>query len=148
MAKPEIAVPRKIRESTRFYPYFKDCVGAIDDTHIFAMVSQKKTPSFRNRKGDISQNMLAACNFDVEFMYVLSGWEGSAHDSKVLNDALTRNSNRLPVPEEDESAEEVVEEVNDNNDEVLTTQDQQREYANQWRETIASNMWNNSIENS
>jgi len=56
-------------------------------------------PSFRNRKGDISQNMLAACNFDVEFMYVLSGWEGSAHDSKVLNDALTRNSNRLPVPE-------------------------------------------------
>ncbi|CAA0405414.1 unnamed protein product [Arabidopsis thaliana] len=100
MAKPEIAVPRKIRESTRFYPYFKDCVGAIDDTHIFAMVSQKKTPSFRNRKGDISQNMLAACNFDVEFMYVLCGWEGSARDSKVLNDALTRNSNRLPVPED------------------------------------------------
>jgi len=23
MAKPEIAVPRKIRKSTRFYPYFK-----------------------------------------------------------------------------------------------------------------------------
>nr|VDC67280.1 unnamed protein product [Brassica rapa] len=23
-------------------------------------------------------------------MYVLSGWEGSAHDAKVLQDALTR----------------------------------------------------------
>ncbi|XP_020874240.1 protein ALP1-like [Arabidopsis lyrata subsp. lyrata] len=253
MAKPKIAVPTKIRESTRFYLYFKDCVGAIDGTHILAMVSQKKAHSFRNRKGDISQNVLAACNFDLEFMYVLSGWEGSAHDSKVLNDALTRNSNRLPVPEgkfyvvdcgfpnrrnflapyrgvryhlqeysgqnsqptnakelfnhrhaslrnvverifgifksrflifksappfpyktqteivlacvglhnflrkffrtdnfleEDESAEEVVEEINDNNDEVLTTQDQQREYVNQWRETIASNMWSDSIENS
>ncbi|CAH8274839.1 unnamed protein product [Arabidopsis lyrata] len=76
-----------------------DCVGTINGTHILAMVSQKKAPSFRNRKGDLSQNVLAACNFDLEFMYVLSGWEGSAHDSKVLNDALTMNSNRLPVPE-------------------------------------------------
>ncbi|XP_010495211.1 PREDICTED: putative nuclease HARBI1 [Camelina sativa] len=148
MAKPEITVPTKIRESTRFYPYFKDCVGAIDGTHILAMVPTKKAPSYRNRKGDISQNVLAACNFDLEFMYVLSGWEGSAHDSKVLNDALTRNTNRLPVPEEIESAEEVVEEINDDdNAEVLTTQEQQREYANEWRETIASNMWTDSLEN-
>lgn len=63
------------------------------------MVPKQKAPSFRNRKGDVSQNVLAACNFDLEFMYVLSGWEGSAHDSKVLNDALTRKTNRLPVPE-------------------------------------------------
>ena len=77
----------------------QDCVGAIDGTHIFAMVQKKDAAPFRNRKGDISQNVLAACNFDLEFIYVLSGWEGSAHDSKILNDALTRNTNRLPVPE-------------------------------------------------
>lgn len=47
----------------------------------------------------MSQNVLAACNFDLEFIYVLSGWEGSAHDAKVLNDALTRSNNRLEVPE-------------------------------------------------
>ncbi|CAH9104580.1 unnamed protein product [Cuscuta europaea] len=41
--------------------------------------------------------MLAACNFDLEFIYILSGWEGSAHDSKLLNDALTRR-NGLKVP--------------------------------------------------
>lgn len=63
------------------------------------MVQKKEASAFRNRKGDISQNVLAACNFDLEFIYVLSGWEGSAHDSKILNDALTRNTNRLPVPE-------------------------------------------------
>ncbi|XP_050379772.1 uncharacterized protein LOC126797139 [Argentina anserina] len=37
MAKPEY-VPSNIRESTRFYPYFNDCIGAIDGTHISAMV--------------------------------------------------------------------------------------------------------------
>ncbi|KAH6764130.1 nuclease HARBI1-like protein [Perilla frutescens var. frutescens] len=33
-----------------------------------------------------------------EFMYVLSGWEGSAHDSKLLSDALSR-TNDLQVPQ-------------------------------------------------
>jgi len=54
--------------------------------------------SFRDRHGNISQNVLAACNFDLEFMYVLVGWEGSAHYSKVLNDALSRR-NGLKVPQ-------------------------------------------------
>jgi len=63
------------------------------------MVPTCDAASFRNRKGFISQNVLAACNFDLQFIYILSGWKGSAHDSKVLNDALTRNTNRLQVPE-------------------------------------------------
>ena len=63
------------------------------------MITGKDSSSYRNRKGQLSQNILAACNFDLEFMYVLSGWEGSAHDAKVLQDALTRSSNRLKVPE-------------------------------------------------
>ncbi|KAL9293294.1 putative harbinger transposase-derived nuclease domain-containing protein [Arabidopsis thaliana] len=99
LAKVTNTVPSKISKSTRFYPYFKDCVGAIDGTHINAMVQGPEKASYRNRKGVISQNVLAACNFDLEFIYVLSGWEGSAHDSKVLQDALTRRTNRLQVPE-------------------------------------------------
>ncbi|XP_073048988.1 uncharacterized protein [Primulina eburnea] len=96
MVKPGSAVPEKIRESTRFYPYFKDCIGAIDGTHIPVTVFGRDTNSYRNRHGTISQNVLAVCNFDLEFIYVLSGWEGSAHDSNVLTDALSRN-NRLKV---------------------------------------------------
>ncbi|KAM1428816.1 hypothetical protein ACFX2I_045080 [Malus domestica] len=38
MVQPRSTMPTKIRESTRFYPYFKDCVGAIDGTHIPAML--------------------------------------------------------------------------------------------------------------
>nr|XP_028945740.1 uncharacterized protein LOC114820035 [Malus domestica] len=30
----------------------------------------------------------ATCNFDLEFIYILSGWEGLAHDSKLLHDAV------------------------------------------------------------
>ncbi|CAD5333200.1 unnamed protein product [Arabidopsis thaliana] len=76
MAKVTNTVPSKISKSTRFYPYFKDCVGAIDGTHINAMVQGPEKASYRNRKGVISQNVLAACNLDLEFIYVLSGWEG------------------------------------------------------------------------
>ncbi|KAL6560162.1 hypothetical protein OROHE_006400 [Orobanche hederae] len=97
MVKPSTGIPAKIQESTRFNPFFKDCIGAIDGTHIPATVKGREVSSYRNRHGIQSQNILAACNFDLQFMYVLSGWEGSAHDSKLLNDALARR-NGLEVP--------------------------------------------------
>ena len=34
--------------------------------------------------------MLAAISFDLKFTYVLAGWEGSAYDLRVLNDAFAR----------------------------------------------------------
>ncbi|RYQ96321.1 hypothetical protein Ahy_B08g092036 [Arachis hypogaea] len=37
------------------------------------------------------------CNREMGFVYVLSGWEGSASDSRVLQDAIThRNSLKIP----------------------------------------------------
>jgi DDE superfamily endonuclease len=45
---------------------------------------------FRNRKKYISQNVLAVVNFDLTFSYALCGWEGSAHDSRVLDDARAK----------------------------------------------------------
>jgi hypothetical protein len=62
------------------------------------MVKDRQVSSYRNHHGIQSQNIMAACNFDVKLIYVLSGWEGSAHDSKVLNDALSRR-NGLEVPQ-------------------------------------------------
>ncbi|CAN1825636.1 Putative nuclease HARBI1, partial [Linum perenne] len=35
-------------------------------------------------------NVLGVCNPEGEFIYCLSGWEGSAHDARVLRDALSR----------------------------------------------------------
>ena len=45
---------------------------------------------FRGRKYGTTQNMLVAISFDLKFTYVLAGWESSAHDSCVLNDAFAR----------------------------------------------------------
>ncbi|XP_070676365.1 uncharacterized protein [Malus domestica] len=139
MVQPGSTMPTKIRESTRFYPYFKvNCVGAIDGTPIPAMVSGPKVASYRDHHGKISQNVLAACNFDLEFIYILSGWEGSAHDSKLLHDVVSRR-NGLKVPEEDDKSED-----EENDDELGNqTQEQQRQIANAWRADITTNMWRN-----
>ena len=45
-------------------------------------------PRYRNRKGTLSQNILAVCNFDIQFVYILAGWEGSAHDGAVYRSGL------------------------------------------------------------
>ena len=45
---------------------------------------------FRDRKDGTTQNVLVAISFDLKFTYVLAGWEGSAHDSRILNDTFTR----------------------------------------------------------
>jgi hypothetical protein len=37
--------------------------------------------------GFLSLNVLFACSFDLRFTYVYSGWEGSASDSRVWDDA-------------------------------------------------------------
>jgi DDE superfamily endonuclease len=81
-------LPSAIAHDPKFYPYFKDCLGAIDGSHIPAWVAAHRQDAYRNRKGGVSQNVMAACSFDLTFLYVLAGWEGSAHDGRVLRDAL------------------------------------------------------------
>lgn len=73
-------------------------MGAIDGIHVPVTVGVDEQGPFRNKDGLLSQNILAACSFDLKFQYVLAGWEGSATDLQVFNSALTRR-NRLKVPE-------------------------------------------------
>jgi len=67
-------------------------VGAIDGTHVPANVPVEIQWKFRGRKEGTIQNVLAAITFDLKFIYVLAGWEGSAHDSRVLDNVLSRPS--------------------------------------------------------
>nr|XP_034569864.1 protein ALP1-like [Setaria viridis] len=94
---PSTETALKIRTSPRWYPYFKDCIGAIDGTHVHARVPAKISAAFRGRKHYPTQNVLAAVDFDLRFTYVLAGWEGSAHDALILADALERDDG-LRVP--------------------------------------------------
>ncbi|KAL7203386.1 hypothetical protein ACSBR2_016643 [Camellia fascicularis] len=40
-----------IRNNGRYYPHFKNCIGAIDGTHIKAYISPDKQPHLIGRKG-------------------------------------------------------------------------------------------------
>lgn len=41
--------------------------------------------------------MLAACDFDMQFSYILAGWEGSTHDTTVLRDAQYNRGFKTPL---------------------------------------------------
>ncbi|KAJ4801431.1 nuclease [Rhynchospora pubera] len=83
-------IPVQVSSNRKYFPYFKDCLGAIDGTHIRAKVSPLDAPRYRGRKEYPTQNVLAACTFDLKFTYVLPGWEGTASDSKIIKSALNR----------------------------------------------------------
>ncbi|KAK6148188.1 hypothetical protein DH2020_019100 [Rehmannia glutinosa] len=87
----------KIINDPLLYPYLKDCVGAIDGTLVSAWAPAKRHNAFRSRKSEVQQNVLAVCDFNLMFTYVLAGWEGSANDSRVLMDALRRDGH-FPWP--------------------------------------------------
>ena len=40
-------------------------------------------------------NALAAFDFDMQFWFILSGWDGSAYDSRILKDAIDVNPRAL-----------------------------------------------------
>ncbi|KAK2643782.1 hypothetical protein Ddye_018977 [Dipteronia dyeriana] len=77
--------------------WFKGCLGALDETYIEMTVPESDKPRYRTRKGHIATNVLGVCTRELKFVYVLSGWEGSATDSRVLRDAITRH-NGLNIP--------------------------------------------------
>ncbi|OCB88108.1 rcc1/blip-II [Sanghuangporus baumii] len=52
--------PPEIKDNKKLYPYLRDCLGALDCTHIHAHVLAEDRPRYRNRKGFISQNRCSA----------------------------------------------------------------------------------------
>ncbi|XP_028102977.1 uncharacterized protein LOC114302179 [Camellia sinensis] len=58
-----------IKNSRKYYPHFKNCIGAIDGTHIKAHVEAEYLPRFIGRKGYATQNILAVCDFDICFTF-------------------------------------------------------------------------------
>ncbi|KAM5552584.1 hypothetical protein ABKV19_027095 [Rosa sericea] len=97
---PSPSTPPEILGNNRFYPYFQDCIGVIGGMHIPAQVPAKDQSRFRNKKGVLSQNVLAACTFDLQFIFVYPGWEGSAAGSRVLRAVLDDPHQNFPhIPE-------------------------------------------------
>nr|KAJ0189071.1 hypothetical protein LSAT_V11C800424190 [Lactuca sativa] len=70
-------VPKEIQEKERLFPYFKNCVGAIDSVKL----PNRDALKYHGRKGYPT----------INFTYVLTGWEGTASDSMILKNALNRD---------------------------------------------------------
>lgn len=89
-------IASQIANFAKFSPFFDDCIGALDGTHIPAVVKADQIARFSNRKKFTSQNVLGVANFDLTFAYALYGWEGSAHDSRVVDDAKVKGLPLIP----------------------------------------------------
>ena len=58
--------------------------------YIKVNVPAKDIPRYQSRKSEIATNMLGVCAQDMQFIFVMPGWEGSAADARVLRDAISK----------------------------------------------------------
>ena len=73
------------------WKWFGNALGALDGCHIDVLVDVADQGRYRNRKQAITTNMLGVVDWNMKFLYVLPGWEGSVSDSRVLRDAMRVN---------------------------------------------------------
>ena len=66
----------------------QNCIGAIDGIHVPMTISDREVAPFRNREGSLTQNVMLACDFDLNFVHVSCGHEGSVSDAAVLYSAI------------------------------------------------------------
>jgi hypothetical protein len=81
-------IHKRIRDDRRAYPHFKDCIGALDGTHIRVALSPEEQVRYIRKTGIATQSVLAVCDFDMRFTYVSVGNPGAMHDTSVLYNAL------------------------------------------------------------
>ena len=82
----------RIRNDRRAYPHLKDCIGAIDGTHIRAVIPVDKQVRYIGRTGAVTQNVMAICDFDMHFTYasigdrdvVIGGFCRSLHKDQAI----------------------------------------------------------------
>lgn len=72
-------------------PAFGDgCIGAADGTNIPVVCRESMKSRMRCRKGCTCTNVLAACDGQKRFFYILAGWEGSASDARIFNNSALK----------------------------------------------------------
>jgi hypothetical protein len=94
---PSTEPPIQIIGEDKCWPYFADCIGVLDGSHIPMHVvgGYAVQALWQNRKGFLSQNILAIVDFDINFTYVLPSWEGAAYDTRGLNSAKEKGFGAL-----------------------------------------------------
>ncbi|XP_060200766.1 uncharacterized protein LOC132629037 [Lycium barbarum] len=91
-------VHTKLRDDKTYWPYFRNCIGAINGTHVACIVPSKDQIKYICRKGFTSQNVMTVCDRDTCFTFVWPGWEGIAFDARIFDQALGRQDLNFPHP--------------------------------------------------
>lgn len=91
-------VHSRIAGDRRMMPHFKDCIGALDGTHINATPPVEDVIRYIGRTGKATQNVMAVVDFDMRFTYASIGQPGSMHDTNVLFHALRNDTENFPHP--------------------------------------------------
>ncbi|XP_035836775.1 uncharacterized protein LOC118484848 [Helianthus annuus] len=77
-------------------------VGALDGTLIHGVIPTSKQDLYGGRgKGDCYQNVLAICDFNMIFTFVVAGWEGVTHDARILSETLSDPNAPFSSPPQD-----------------------------------------------
>jgi len=95
---PEFRTVHQTLQSPRFSLYFDNCIGAIDGIHVPVVVPTNKAVQHTRRHEYTTQNMMAICDFDMRFTFVVAGWSGSIHGMRVCKYALDKYGNKFPHP--------------------------------------------------
>ncbi|XP_028115239.1 putative nuclease HARBI1 [Camellia sinensis] len=88
-----------LRSRGKYVPS-KHCIGALDGTHVEVVLPAHDAGTYYSRKGYPTQNILTVCDFDMCFIFISCGWEGSMHDSRIFNEIIENEHAPFPHPQE------------------------------------------------
>ncbi|XP_074351413.1 uncharacterized protein LOC141690519 [Apium graveolens] len=102
----EVIVPTPYEQNTnrskrkkKLLKIFSGAIGALDGTLIHAIVPSSQQARYRGRgRGERYQNVLGICAFNMIFTFVWAGWEGVAHDSRILTEVVADTDSGFPLP--------------------------------------------------
>ncbi|WVZ87818.1 hypothetical protein U9M48_034394 [Paspalum notatum var. saurae] len=98
---PTFATPHPKVSRGVYFPWFENCIGALDGTHIRLQVSGDRNLNFIGRHKVPTFNVLAVVDLDCRFIFVCSGRPGSLHDYSVLRHTLVQYGYAFPHPPQD-----------------------------------------------
>ena len=91
-------IPDYIRLNPKFFLYLKDALSGMDGTHFHAHAhtAVSNRDALHDHNGALTTNALAACDFQMSFIHIQRGWEGSVADSQMFHDVCFTDF-RIPV---------------------------------------------------
>ena len=76
----------------------QNCFSALDGTLIKVTPPNNQKSRYQTRKANIAPKVLGVCFPNMRFIYVLPSQKGSAHNGRVLRNAISK-PNGLRVPQ-------------------------------------------------